>query len=147
MWRSKKFIIIGVVTAVLLVGTISGVAIAQTQDDDNNPQAQREALLDRVCEIYEENTGTAIDAEALQEAFAQAQDEIQAEALDNFFQKLVDDGKITQEEADQYKAWLEARPKLDIPILPGLSGGDMHRGFGGGCFGPPSLPEGLEPAE
>jgi hypothetical protein len=142
MWRSKKFIIIAVLAAVIITGSISGVVLAADNGDNNQPGADNGALLDRVCAIYEQNTGTAIDAQALKEAFVQAQDEMRTEALDNFLQKLVDEGKITQEEADQYQAWLEARPKLDIPILPGLAGGGMHRGPGGPCG---EFPGGGEP--
>lgn len=146
MWRSKKFIIIAVLAAVVMAGTIGGVALAQTGDEDNNPQDQRGALLDKVCAIYEENTGVAIDQEALREAFAQAQDEMRTEALDNYLQKLVEEGKLTQEQADQYKAWLEARP--DVPVVAGMGSRGMFQGFGGpGGFEPPSLPEGFEPPE
>jgi hypothetical protein len=146
MWRGKKFIIIAVLTAVVLVGTLGGVALAQTGDEDNNPQDQGGALLDKVCAIYEENTGVAIDQEALREAFAQAQDEMRTEALDNYLQKLVEEGKLTQEQADQYKAWLEARP--DVPMVAGMGGRGMFQGFGGpGGFGPPALPEGFKPPE
>jgi hypothetical protein len=147
MWRSKKFIIVTVLAAVILTGSITGVALAQTGDEANSPQAQQETLLDKVCAIYEQNTGVAIDQEALRDAFAQAQSETRTEALNNYLQKLVEEGKITQEQADQYKAWLESRP--DVPILaPEFSGQGMHRGFcEPGGFGPPSLPEGFEPSE
>jgi hypothetical protein len=140
MWRSKKFIIVAVLAVVALVGSIGGVAIAQSENsDENHPGAGQAALLEKVCEIYEDNTGTAIEADELQEAFAQARDEMQAEALDEHLQSLVDEGKITQEEADQYKAWLEARPEIDAQMAPGFPGAGMHRGFGGpGGFGPPS---------
>jgi hypothetical protein len=149
MWRSKKLIIIAVLAAVVLVGSIGGVALAQTGDEDNSSQAQQEALLEKVCTIYEENTGTTIDAQALQEAFSQAQSEMQDEAMDTYLQSLVDEGKITQEQADQYKAWLEARP--DVPIL-GMDGGGMPHGFGGpgGGFpggGGPQPTESTESAE
>jgi hypothetical protein len=147
MWRSKKFIIIAVLAAVVLVASIGGVALAQSGDEDN-PQTQQEALLDKVCAIYEQNTGTAIDAQALKEAFAQAQSEMQGEALDKFLQNLVDEGKITQEQADQYKAWLETRP--DVPILaPGFPGAGMPHGFGGPGDGFPGRgePQPTEPAE
>jgi hypothetical protein len=137
MWRSKKFIIIAVVAAVALAGSIGGVVLAQTGDEGNSPQAQQQALLDKVCAIYQQNTGTAIDSAELQKAFDQAQSDMRKEALDTYLQKLVSEGKITQEQADQYKAWLEARP--DVPILgPGFPGAGMHHGFGGpGGFGPP----------
>jgi len=78
---------------------------------------------------------------------------MQDEALDSYLQELVDEGKITQDEADQYKAWWQARPDMepfrqqleewqqarpDIQLRFGFEGGGfpgMHgmRGFGGRC--------------
>jgi uncharacterized membrane protein len=131
MWRSKKFVIVAVLVAVALVGSIGGVVLAQTSTGDDSPQAQHEALLDKVCAIYEQNTGTAISSEELQKAFEQARSEMQDEAMNSHLQSLVDEGKITQEQADQYKAWLESKPEVDIPLAPGFPGHDMPRGFGG----------------
>ena len=147
MWRSKKFIIIAVLAAVALVGSIGGVVLAQAEDEDNSPQAQQEALLDKVCAIYQQNTGTAIDAEELQKAFDQARSEMQDEAMDKFLQTLVDEGKITQEQADQYKAWLESKPDVDVPMAPGFPGPGMHRGFGGPGGGFPGWGEPPQPPE
>ena len=135
MWRSKKFIIIAVLIALVLAGTIGGVAMAQANDDDNNPpQAGNVSLLEKVAEIYEKNTGVAIDAQELKKAFTEAGQAIKDEALDNYLQKLVDDGKITQEQADAFKAWLESKPTmltdefkewLDArPDIPALFGRD-----------------------
>jgi len=146
MWRSKKFIIVAVLAAVVLVGSIGGVVLAQTENgDDSQPKAQYEALLDKVCAIYEQNTGTAIDAQELQNAFDQAQSEMRDEALDSYLQNLVEQGKITQEQADQYKAWWQSRP--DVTIAPGLGGCDMHRGFGGPGGGFPGGASEPQPAE
>jgi len=145
MWRSKKFIIIAVLVVVALAGTIGGVALAQGNGDENQPGAQHAALLERVCEIYQENTGTAISADELQNAFAQAQSEIREEALQNYLQGLVDSGKITQEQAQALQDWWQSRP--DVPVVPRFAGhGMMHRGFGGpggfgGCFEPPPTQE------
>jgi hypothetical protein len=129
MWRSKKFLLVTVLAVVLLAGSIGGVALAQTGTDDSQLKAQDNVLLDKVCAIYEQNTGVAINSEELEKAFDQARSEMQDEALDNYLKNLVDQGKLTQEQADQYKAWLESKP--DVPLAPGLSGNDMHRGFGG----------------
>jgi hypothetical protein len=130
MWRSKKFIIVAVLAAVVLVGSIGGVVLAQTGNGDaNQPSSQQETLLDKVCAIYEQNTGTAIDSAELQKAFDQASTEMRNEALDNYLKKLVDEHKITQEQADQYKAWVEAKP--DVPILGRGFPGGMPRGFDG----------------
>jgi len=132
MWRSKKFLLAAALAAVVLLGSLGGVALAQTGNSDNDqPVAQHQALLEKVCAIYEQNTGAAISSEELQKAFDQARSEMQDEALDNSLQGLVDEGKITQEEADQYKAWLESKPEVDVPLAPGFPGLGMHRGFGG----------------
>jgi hypothetical protein len=139
MWRSKKFII-AVLAVIVLGATLGGVAIAQADDENSNNQTQavKANILDKVSEIYEKNTGTAINPDELQKAFTEARQAIQDEALDNFLQKLVTDGKITQEQADQYKAWLDARPAFPTeefknwmesrPDIPGLFG---QRGQGG----------------
>ena len=146
MWRSKKFIIITVLAAVLVAGSIGGIALAQGNGDEdvNQPEARQAALLERICEIYQDNTGTAINAEDLQNAFAQARSEMRGEALQNYLQNLVDNGKITQEQAQELQEWWQSRPE-DLPFAPGFPGhGMMQRGFGGpgggfhGCFEPPA---------
>ena len=132
MWRRKKFIV-AVLAAVVLVGSITGVVLAADNGEDTGAETKCGALLDRVCEIYEENTGAAIDSEALKDALAQAQSEMRTEALQNHLQNLVEQGQITQDEADQYLSWWKSRP--DAPIGLGL------RGPGGCPFrGPPMLP-------
>ena len=144
MWRKKKLIAIAVLAAVMLAGTIGGVALATTDNgDDGEPEAKYEALLDRVCEIYQENTGVAIDQEALKDAFAQAQSEMQTEALETWLQSLVEEGKLTQDEADQYLNWWQARP--DVSFGFGFGGRGGFRGMGGSRgmrgFGWPCAPQ------
>jgi len=155
MWRSKKFILIVVLATVVLAGSIGGVALANDGNgDDSPPEARHEALLDRVAEIYQENTGVAIDTQQLQDAFAQAQSEVVTEAMQNHLQYLVDQGQITQDEADQLWNWWQAKPDMeqfmgqlrewqqsspDVPDGFGFKGhGGFHgrggmRGFGGRC--------------
>jgi len=83
----------------LLVGTIGGVALAQTENGDDS---QPKTLLARVAEKL------GINQQELEDAFTEAQSEMRDEALDSRLQSLVDQGKMTQAEADQYKAWLQA---------------------------------------
>ena len=117
------------------LGVIAGEVVAAEDDSSSNtedqsqPADRREALLDRACAIYEEKTGVAIDSEQLKDALDQAKTEMQDEALESRLQDLVDEGKITQEEADQYLEWWQSRPDLELP-LPGLGG----RGHGGGMM-------------
>jgi hypothetical protein len=132
MWRSKKVIVIAVLATVLLAGSIGGVAFAQADNgDDGQPEPKCGALLDRVCEIYEDKTGVAIDSEALKDSFAQAQGEMRNEALENHLDKLVEDGKITRDEANEFLEWQQSRP--DVPVQFGFRGRGMGgpRGWGG----------------
>jgi hypothetical protein len=159
---SKKLLIIGGLCVVVLAGTLGGFAIAAADDENSanstEPQFNQANLMEKVAETYEKNTGTAIDSAALQKAFEEAGAAIRTDARDQFLQKLVDDGKITQEQADSWKAWLDARPSnvfsdefktwmKSRPDIPGMFGdnkpgnmmpfGGIHRGFGkmGGGFG------------
>jgi hypothetical protein len=138
MWRSKKFIIIAILTVVVLGAILGGYAIAQANDEnanqsDNQTPNNFSTLLDKVAAIYQQNTGTNIDSQELSKAFTQAQKEIRDEALDKYLNSLAEKGKITQDQAKQYKDWLNSKP--DVQIGPGFKGGP--RGFGrfGGMFG------------
>jgi hypothetical protein len=109
MRRRKKLIIAAVLTAVVLAGSIGGVALAQTENGDDS---QPKALFDRVAEILV-GEGVDITSEQLKDAFNQARSEMQDEALDGYLQKLVDEGKIDADQAEQYKAWLQVRPDME----------------------------------
>lgn len=106
MWKSKKVIIIAVLAAVILIGATAGVVIAQNQDET---KTGTQTLMARVAQILN------IDQQKLEDAFNQAAKELKAERLDAYLQKLVEDGKITPEQAQQYKKWLESRPNFQIP--------------------------------
>lgn len=140
MWRKKKLIITVVLAAVLLAGSIGGVALAQTDNTDNSDASQPKTLMERVAEIL------GVDQQKLEDAFDQAQSEMREEALDTYLQKMVDEGKITEEEAEQYKTWWQGKPdmepyrqqlrdwqesKPDVSI-PGPCGRLGGRGFMGG---------------
>jgi hypothetical protein len=145
--RKRKWFIPVIVASVLLIGGIVGGVVAAADDsssntgDQNQATDRNQALLDRACAIYEENTGVAIASEQLKDALKQARSEIQDEALESRLQDLVDEGIITQEDADNYLEWWQSRPDVGVP-LPGLSGhgpgGGMMRG---GCFQPWDAPD------
>jgi len=123
MKRSKKLIIIAVTVAAVLAGTLNGLAFAQTENgDDSQPETKWGALLDRVLVV-------------------QARSEMRDEALEQRLDKLVDEGKISQDIANQLNEWWQSRP--DIPLLR------PFRHFGSPCrpLGPggPGNPAGLFP--
>lgn len=128
MWRSKKFILIATLIVLLVVGSTAGVVYAQTGKGDEAPA---KTLFARVATIL------GIDQQKLEDAFAQAQSEMQTEALDTYLQKLVDEGKITQDEAQKYKEWWQAKPETPLPAPFGFHRfpGGMRLGGGHGCYG------------
>jgi hypothetical protein len=128
VWHNKKLIIIGVVAVVVLTGVLGGVAMANADDQTATPDqpatlndsavsANISALLDRIATIYQDKTGQTLDTQALLDSLKQAQTDIQNERIDNFLDKLVENGKINADEAQQYKDWLAARPDVDVPGL------------------------------
>jgi len=129
MWRNKKIIAITLLTVLLVVGSLGGVAFAQTGDDETG---QRDSLLERVVAILVED-GVNITTDQLKDAFTQAKDELCDEAMDTRLQAMIDAGKITQEEANQMKEWLESKPDVSI--------GPRFRGRGGfqGKWGAPGM--------
>ncbi len=148
MRKHKWFI--PVVLSIVLIGGITGGVMVAADDGSNTVDQQSQLadryqqLLDRACAIYQENTGTTIDSEQFKAALKQAQGELREEALESRLQDLVENGKLTQEEADNYLEWWQSRPDIQLP-LPGLDGpgprGGMMcgRGFGpwgGPCPGP-----------
>ena len=138
MLRRKKLVMVAVLATAVLAGSIGGAVLAADNGEDSSPEAAIGALVDRVCAIYEEKTGVAIDQEALKDAFDQAQSEMRSEALERWLQSLVAEGKITQEQAEEYLQWQQAKP--DVPFGSGLNGRGGFRGHGGflgmgGCRG------------
>ena len=122
MWRKKKWIIITVAVAalILMAGVIGGAAYAQSSATTD--ETARTTLMARVATIL----GT--DQQKLEDAFAQAQKEIRDEALTGQLKNLVEAGEITQAQADQYLQWWQSRP--EVPEGLGLErGGRFHGGM------------------
>jgi hypothetical protein len=127
MGNKKKWIIIGIlaVVVILAIGIIGGAAYAAS---GTTTDTAGKTLAARVATIL------GLDQSKVEAAFSQAQKDLQTEALDNQLKSLVSAGKITQAQADQYKAWIQSRPSL--PAGAGLQG-DM--GMSGGPHGMPGM--------
>jgi hypothetical protein len=139
--RKRKWLIPVVLSIVVIGGITGGVMVAAddssgTVDQQSQLADRHQELLDRACAIYEENTGTAIDSEQFKAALGRAQGELQEEALESRLDKLVENGKMTQDEADSYLEWWQSRPDIQVP-LPGIGGPGPRGGMmGGNGFGP-----------
>jgi len=138
MWKRKKFIVLGVILAVVvLVGATAGVVLAQTDStkatvlqNTSTALGLSDNLTARIAKIL------GIDQAKLDAAIKQATTELEKQRLDDYLNKLVQSGKITQDQANQYKNWLNSNPNAtpdqqkkyqdwlnSRPNIPGLTTG------------------------
>lgn len=110
MKKRKKVLLITLATVLVLTVTAGAVGIAMANDDGT--QTVKENLFEKVAQIYQTNTGDTINAVELEKAFTQARTELGAEFKNRIQQRAVDEGKITQEQLDELKEWLERKPSL-----------------------------------
>ena len=154
MFRGKKMIVGGVLAAVILVGSIGGVVLAQTENGNSSPPELRcGAFISQVCDSYNTaNPDAPIDCDELDVAFNTAREqmrsevrqncpELDTEAMKDRLQSLLAEGKITQEQFDKKIEWIESMPD-NLPGFGfkghrGFRGMGGMRGFGGLCA-PPS---------
>ena len=127
----RKWIIISVVAAVLVLLIAGGTVVYAQSQSTPTPTTTptttpKDTLMAKVAAIL------GIDHSKLESAFNQAEKEMQAEALQKRLDALVEAGKLTQQQADEYKAWWNSRP-TDAPgvICPNPRLGAAGRGPSG----------------
>ncbi len=110
----KLRIIIPLAVAVVAVAVISfSVALAQ---ENENSDSNASELAIKVAEIL------GLDAAVVDDAIRQASEELKDEAIQKKLNALVEKGRLTQEQADEYLNWIQSRPKG----IPGI--GKHHWG-------------------
>ncbi len=130
---SKRVKILVSALVVVLLLAVGGTAIVMAQEEPTpTPEAGAKGLLTRVAEILD------IPQEDLVNAFKQAKQEMRQEAFIRALDKAVEEGYITQEEADEIKEWWEQKPEVLSPNLLrrafGFSSGShMRGGWRGWC--------------
>jgi len=140
----KRWIVMSVLVAVFAVGGAGSVVLGQEETEAGSPVKN---LISRVATIL------GLEEQAVQDAVDQAMGEIHDKALQAQMEQLVEEGRLTQEQADEYLEWQRARPDTLNPGfgMPGPFGGRHGhgtrgfgrggpRGFGGHGFkyGPPA---------
>jgi hypothetical protein len=80
-----------------------------------------QSLLDRICAIYREKTGVAINPQTLHDAIEHARAAARDDALKVRLDSLAADGKLSQEQAGSILSWWQAKP--DVLNGQGLPGG------------------------
>ena len=126
MWKSRKFILLAVLAVVALAGSIGGIVYAQEDGEDEAEAADvdpRLALLERIAEKL------GIDVEQLIDAVNEAVSEIRDEARLRWMDKVVEEGWLTAEEAQEYSDWWAAKPDIEFDF--GDCGPLERHAFGG----------------
>ena len=126
----KLRIIIPLSLAVVAVTIISfSIALAQGNEGGDSNASK---LAIRVAEIL------GLDTAVVDHAIKQAREELRDEAIQNKLNTLVENGKLTQEQAAEYLNWIQSKPE-GMPAIGKRFFGKKghHRGWKshGGFFG------------
>lgn len=125
---TKRRIIILAIAGVMAALITGGAVIAQESGSNEDPS--RQSLASRVATIL------GLDEGVVQDAFTQARGDIRDEKFQMKLDRLVEQGILDQEQADELRDWYESRP--DYPAGAFLSFGKGGRGHNlhvGASFG------------
>ena len=112
----RRWLMAPVVAGILALAIIGGTALGALAQTGTSGTTS--SFVARVASIL------GLDAAKVQDAMNQAGQQMQDEALKARLDNSVKQGKMTQEQADEYYKWYQSRPK-------GLG----HGSFGGRGFG------------
>lgn len=153
MRRHKKLIVAAVLAAVLVAGSIGGIALAQ-ENEEGGLKAKFGDFITKVCDIYDKNVDPDIDREALQAAIDDVRTQMAAdraemragmgdrpemdpEAMKEHLDAFLAEDKITQEQYDKIIERWESMPDdftgFGFRGMGGLRGMGGMWGFGGPC--------------
>jgi len=103
--KVKVLISVLVVALLLTVGATATVMAEGEEETTPPPEVSENGLLDRVADIL------GIDQEDLINAFKQAQQEMRGEAFISRLNQAVEEGYITQGQADEIRNWWGLKPE------------------------------------
>ena len=117
---TRKVRLSALLLAVVLVMAVSATVFALGDEKD----VSADSFVARVADIL------GLDEASVQGAFDRAAKDIRDESLQGRLDHLVEQGRLTEEQADEYRQWYESRP--DGPglgfRLPGIGRTAFHRG-------------------
>lgn len=119
----KRWLFVTLLVGALALGVTGGTVLAQESGTEGG--SPMKSFAARVAAIL------GVDEANVQDAFRQATQEMQDEALQRKLERMVENGRLTQEQADQIRAWYQSRPEVLPPGMPfGRFGGHHghHRG-------------------
>ena len=122
---SKKWIAVLAILGIVAVGITGGVVVAQStepQDSDATVDKSANSFAARVAGFL------GLGTEEVEGAFQQARREMQNDGFKKRLDRMVDRGRLTQEQADEQYNWLQSRPDS---VKQGFRGsGKFRQGFG-----------------
>jgi hypothetical protein len=129
--KKVRWIIIAATAIALIIaaGITAGFAYAGTSTPTTAPTANTTRVDPQKTLYTKVATILGIDESKLESAFNQAQKDIQNEDLTNRLNSMVQNGTITQAQADAYLKWWQSRP--DVADQIGQSGMMAMGGMGG----------------
>lgn len=119
--NKRRWLYALVLTGLLVIGITGGAVLAHGGGENGDSPVK--SFASRVAGIL------GLNESQVQDAFKQARAEMQDEALQAKLDKMVESGRLTQEEADEYKEWYDSRPDT---LTPGFGGRKFHFGQGFG---------------
>ena len=99
----KGWIFVALIVGALALALTGSAALAQSSDSDGD--SRKGKFAERVASIL------GLESSQVEDAMKQARTELRDEWLQQKLDAMVENGKITQEQADEYKTWVEARPE------------------------------------
>ncbi|MBL7119145.1 MAG: hypothetical protein ISS53_00510 [Dehalococcoidia bacterium] len=103
MRKHIKLVAIAVAAMIVLTVGLTTVAFAESSGDGGSGVVN--TFISKVASIL------GLGEEQVADAFEQARDEMRDEAQGQCLQDAVEEGRITEQEADQIRQWLQDRPE------------------------------------
>ncbi len=100
----RKWLAIPIITGLLAAGLTGASALAHNEDGEN--ETPRETVAAKVAEIL-----GIEDEQVVRDALQQATQEVRLDRLEHRLDHMVEAGVLTQDQANEYLAWYEARPE------------------------------------
>lgn len=113
MKRHMKYGIIAIVAVIALSAGITAVVSAESPNGEaGSDTGPGQIFIGKVAGILE------LDEEELTDAFKQALQEMREERQQQRLQKALEEGLITEEEAEQIQGWWDSRPEAMQQLGP-----------------------------
>ena len=124
----KRWLFVTLLVGGLALGITGGIVVAH--GGGTGSDSPLESFASRVAAIL------GLEEAQVQDAFNQAARETQDEGLQRKLDRQVDQGRLTQEQADEYMEWYQSRPEALSPGSPfrGFGRHGFHRGWHGMGF-------------